>query len=141
MTDPTGRTPLISTTTQQFAMAIVILLLAAGVLLILAFVKVPSDNQTLFTALVGGIAGWVGATISFYFPSSVGARSKDEAIATLSAAVATPPGSTTTTHTTTSTEPLATAPLNGKVDAPVEVTVKSSEAEPVVVKEAAGPLA
>lgn len=99
--DPTGKTPLISTTSQQFVMALMILALATMVILIIGFVHVPKENQTLFTALVGGIAGWVGATIAFYFPSSVGSRSKDEAIATMAAQIASSPPTTQTVITTT----------------------------------------
>ena len=103
--DPTGGKPMITTTTQQFLMAVAILGLAVLVVMIIGFVHVPKENQTLFTALVGAIGGWVGATISFYFPSSVGARAKDEAIATMAAQISSTPPTVTTVTTETKKSP------------------------------------
>ena len=106
--------PLLSTAGQQLIVAVVILALAAAILYIVGFVSVPKENTTLLNVAEGLVLGWVGAIIAFYFPSSVGARSKDEAIATMSAALTSPPpgssSSTITTHTVGPTSPASVVP-------------------------------
>lgn len=74
------RTPMVSTSGQQFVIALTILAITVGVLVVLSFVPVPKENQTVLNVVVGNIMGFVAATMAFYFPSSVGGRAKDEAI-------------------------------------------------------------
>lgn len=95
-------TPVLSTSSQQFIIGGGIVTLWVGVMLILAFVPIPTPNRDAFNLFLGGILGAGTTVLAFYFPSSVGARSKDEAIAGLTAlATANAPPSTTTTTTTT----------------------------------------
>lgn len=99
MTDTTDRAPLITVSGQQFVIGASVVLLWVGVMLILAFVPIPTANRDAFNLFLGGILGAGTTVLAFYFPSSVGARSKDEAIArvtdalarTVPAATASPP--------------------------------------------------
>ncbi len=104
--DPTIKKPLVSTSGRQFVVALFILSTTIGVLLMLGFVTVPKENQTVLNVVVGNIMGFTGATIAFYFPSSVGARSKDEAITKLADQLTAPPAPGTTTTTTTTAPPI-----------------------------------
>lgn len=83
MSDPTGRVPTVTVSSQQFVLAVLVLSLMASVVGILAFVEIPKENQTVFNVVVGAIGGFVAGALAFYFPSSVGARAKDEAISKL----------------------------------------------------------
>lgn len=92
MADPTGATPSITTSTQQFVLALLVLAMAGGMLTLLFFVQIPKDNQQLLTLSLGIVLGIAGTIASFYWPSSVGARSKDETISKLADQVAGPTG-------------------------------------------------
>lgn len=85
-----------TTSVQQFIIGASIVLLWIGVLIILALVDIPAGNKDAFNLFLGGILGAGTTVLAFYFPSSVGARSKDEAIVGLAtlAAANTPPANT-----------------------------------------------
>jgi hypothetical protein len=123
--DPTGGKPAITTSSQQFIIVLVVLFITMATLTMLAVIDPPKENQTVLNVVVGNIMGWVSASIAFYFPSSVGARAKDETIATMSAALAAPAAGTTTT--TVHTEQSPVAPLSVKLDATAETPVPVKE--------------
>ncbi len=94
--------PVFSVSGQQFILGGAVLTLWVGVLVTLATVAVPTENRDAFNLFLGAIIGAGTTVLGFYFPSSVGARSKDEAITKLTDVVASAaPSSTTTTTTTT----------------------------------------
>lgn len=93
------RTPSVSA--QQFTLGFGVVALWLMVLVILAFVPMPDKNRDAFNLFLGGVLGAGTTVLSFYFPSSVGARSKDEAIVKLTDAVTASNPSTTVTTTTT----------------------------------------
>ena len=94
--------PVFTISGQQFILGLGVISLWAIVLGVLAFLPVPPANKDAFNLFLGGILGAGTTVLSFYFPSSVGARSKDEAITKLTdAVVSASPNSTTTTTTST----------------------------------------
>ncbi len=94
--------PLFSVSGQQFIIGLGVITLWAIVLGALLFRAVPDQNRDAFNLFLGAVIGAGTTVLGFYFPSSIGARSKDEAITKLTDAVAasTPPSTTTTTTTT-----------------------------------------
>lgn len=89
MSDPTvapedpataGRRPLLTVSGQQFWLALVIIIGDFIIIGMLFFVNIPTDNERIIDIALGVILGAGGTVAAFYFPSSVGARSKDEAI-------------------------------------------------------------
>lgn len=105
MADP--KAPLLTVSGQQFIIGGSIVMLWVGVMLVLAFIPIPDSNRDAFNLFLGGILGAGTTVLAFYFPSSVGARSKDEAIVKVTDALArtAPPSTTTTTTTTGAPEP------------------------------------
>ena len=100
MVDTTTKPPAISTSTQQFILAILVVLMAGGMLTLLFFINIPKDNEQLLTLALGIVLGVLGTIASFYWPSSVGSKAKDDAINALASQVASAPPTTTTTTTT-----------------------------------------
>lgn len=98
--------PMLTVSGQQFTIAVGVMTAWALVLAALVFLPIPDANRDAFNLFLGAVIGAGTTVLAFYFPSSVGARSKDEAIVKLTDAVqaAQPPSTTTTTTTTGETK-------------------------------------
>lgn len=105
MADPTGKTPVISTSTQQFIIALCIVGIAGTMLWVLAHSAIPEKNIQMLNLALGSVLTIMGGVFAFFFPSSVGARSKDEAISNLASQIASSPATTVTSTTTTKKDP------------------------------------
>lgn len=79
---------MVSVSGQQFLIGLYIVALWGAAFLILAFVNIPEKNIATFNLFLGGVLGAGTTVLAFFFPSSIGARSKDEAITKLTDAVA-----------------------------------------------------
>ena len=58
--------------------AYLIIGLFAAIVLALLFVEVPKSNERILDVLIGALAGYVGAIVTFYWGSSLGSKMKDE---------------------------------------------------------------
>lgn len=74
-------------------------------LILLFFVNVPTSNATIVAGIVGYIAGWVSAAVSFFFGSSKSSEDKNKTIGDMATALtSTGSGTTPAVTTTTTTE-------------------------------------
>lgn len=105
MADPSGKTPTITTSTQQFIIGLLVVVLVGFLIGAMFFVTVPKDNARLLDISLGVVLGAMGTVLAFYFPSSVGSRAKDEAISSLATQIAGSPPTTSTTTTVVKKDP------------------------------------
>lgn len=64
--------------TQRFVLALLVILIGAGIAAALVFVTIPDANESILNIGLGIILGWGGAGVQFYFGSSDGSEHKSE---------------------------------------------------------------
>ncbi len=81
---------MLTTSGQQFMIAVIALIGDFILVGMLFFINIPADNERILDVVIGVMIGIATTVAAFYFPSSVGARAKDEALNKLADLVSTP---------------------------------------------------
>lgn len=64
----------------QICVAIAVIFMNIGIVVIIAVVDVPDENDAAFNIFLGNALGWMSALIAFGFPNSIGTAKKDDTI-------------------------------------------------------------
>lgn len=63
---------------QRFLLAVLVILIGAGIALALIFINIPDRNESILNIGLGLILGWGGMALGWYFGSSEGSDRKTE---------------------------------------------------------------
>jgi hypothetical protein len=64
--------------TQRFALALIVILIGAGVAAALIFINIPDRNEAILNIALGFILGWGAGAVNYFFGSSDGSDRKTE---------------------------------------------------------------
>lgn len=93
--------------TGQLMLALIMTFGFFGMIVLAMFIVIPKENHDIIMALMGVMATLMNITWAFYFASSIGSRSKDEAMSNVVSKLAptgTGDGNTATANVTLATE-------------------------------------
>ena len=65
----------------RFILALLVILMGAGIAAALIFVQIPADNEAILNVALGAVLAWGGAAIHYYLGTSESSAQKTELLA------------------------------------------------------------